>query len=176
MERENVYHAPPKWKFVWKERVHPRSGRFQKRFPNTDEKYLKHYKAACCTIEVSPEAAAAMARRCLEELLQDQGYKHFNIVDKIKALLNESDSKKHLPLDVHSCVDHIRTFGNFGVHPLTDNSSLQVVDVEPGEAEWCIDILEQLFEHYFERPAAIAQRIAKANAKLQSVGKKPALS
>jgi hypothetical protein len=167
--------APPEWKLNWLSRVFPRGGRFKKSFPNTDKKYLNHYYACCSTIEVSPEASAAMSRRCLEELLQDQGYVARNIGEKIKNLLDETDPKKHLQLDIYNCVDHIRTFGNFSTHPLTNQTSLQIVEVEPGEAEWCIDILEQLFDHYFERPAAVAQRIASANAKLQSVGKKPAL-
>lgn len=170
------YHAPPVWETVWTERVHPRGGRFQKKFPNTDQKYVKHYKAACETLEVSPEAAATMARRCLEELLHDQGYNDKNLVKKIEALLGESDPKKHLPLGLHKSVDHIRAFGNFGAHPLTDTNSLQIIDVEPGEAEWCITTLEGLFEHYFERPALVAANIAASNAKLQAAGKKKALS
>ena len=160
----------------WTRRVHPRTGRFQRQFPNTPEKYQRHYAAACRTIEASPEAAAAMARRCLEELLMDQGYTQYRIVSKIKALLGEPDNRKVLPIAVRKCVDHIRTYGNFSAHSLTNKKTLQIVDVEPDEAEWCIQIIESLFEHYFERNAEIDARIAASNAKLKSADEDPAQS
>jgi hypothetical protein len=167
---EKVIGRPPLHE-VWRVRAYPQTGRFVQPFPHTPKQYVKHYLAACRTLEASPEASAAMARRCLEEVLKDQGYKQYMISKKIEALLNESDPKKHLPTGLHECVDHIRTFGNFGAHALDDKTTLQVVDVEPGEAEWCIEIIEALFDHYFERPARLNARKAQANAKLTAAGK-----
>jgi hypothetical protein len=33
-------------------------------------------------------------------------------------------------------LDAIRTIGNFAAHPIKSTSSGEIVDVEPGEAEW----------------------------------------
>jgi Domain of unknown function (DUF4145) len=114
-----------------------------------------------------------MSRRCLQGILSEQGYTQHNLAKQIERLLAETDPKKALPPDLHMSVDAIRSYGNFGAHPIDDTTTLQIVDVDPGEAEWCIELTEQLIEHYFERPKLIERKIAEANAKLKSAGKRP---
>jgi hypothetical protein len=46
-----------------------------------------------------------------------------------------------------------------------------IIDVEPGEAEWNLDVLESLFEFYFVGPAAAAKRKSQLNTKLKAAGK-----
>ena len=48
-----------------------------------------------------------------------------------------------------------------------------IVDVEPGEAEWTLDVVESLFDFYFVRPAQLAARKAEINKKLVETGKQP---
>jgi hypothetical protein len=64
-------------------------------------------------------------------------------------------------------VDVIRNLGNL----VTDETTFQIIDVEPGEAEWCLDILE--VDHYHVRPAIVAARRADLNAQLAAAGKPP---
>ena len=45
--------------------------------------------------------------------------------------------------------------------------------VEPGEAEWTLDVLDGLFDFYYVQPAVLAARKAALNAKLASAGKPP---
>jgi hypothetical protein len=47
----------------------------------------------------------------------------------------------------------------------------EVIDFEPGEAEWNLDVLESLFDFYFVQPALAAKRKAELNKKLKQVGK-----
>jgi hypothetical protein len=155
---------------AWHKRLHP-LGRATKIFSHTNEVHLKPYRAACSTLEISPEASACMSRRCLQGILRERGYTQKDLVRQIEALLAETEPKKGLPADLHQCVDAIRNFGNFGAHPINDLTTLQIIDVEPGEAEWCIEIAEQLMEHYFERPKKLAAKITEADAKLKSAGK-----
>jgi hypothetical protein len=68
-------------------------------------------------------------------------------------------------------VDGIRNFGNFSAHPISDVTSLQIIDVEPEEAEWCLEILEGLFDHFYVGPAAAAKKKAALDAKLAAAGK-----
>jgi hypothetical protein len=68
-------------------------------------------------------------------------------------------------------VDGIRNFGNFSAHPINDVTSLQVIEVEPHEAEWCLEILEEMFEHFYVRPAQAKARKAALDAKLSAAGK-----
>jgi hypothetical protein len=45
------------------------------------------------------------------------------------------------------------------------------MDVEPGEAEWNLDVLDALFDVYFVQPALAAKRKAELNKKLREAGK-----
>ena len=48
-----------------------------------------------------------------------------------------------------------------------------IVDVEPGEAEGTLDLIERLFDSYFVGPAMTAARKVEINKKLVAVGKPP---
>ena len=61
--------------------------------------------------------------------------------------------------------------GNFAAHPLKSTTTGSIVDVEPGEAEWNLDVLESLFDFYFVQPAISAKRKAELNKKLKEAGK-----
>ena len=150
----------------WTRRLLP-LGRGTKSFPHTKEIHLKSYRAACETLEVSPEASACMSRRCLQGILAEQGYKQWDLSRQIDALLAD----KVLPKALHKSVDAIRSFGNFGAHLINDVTTFQIIDVEPSEAAWCIEIAEQLMDHYYEQSAAVVAKIAKVNLKLSSAGR-----
>jgi len=59
---------------------------------------------------------------------------------------------------------HIRIIGNFAAHPEKTVNTGAIVDVEPGEAEWTLDVLESLFDFNFVRPAQLAARKAKGDS------------
>ena len=67
----------------------------------------------------------------------------------------------------------IRNIGNFGAHPVKDANTGEIVDVEPGEAEWLLDVLESLFDSAFVQPKRLEEREQKLNDKLQQIGKPP---
>ncbi|MGR6430613.1 DUF4145 domain-containing protein [Rhizobium sp. PAMB 3174] len=132
------------------------------------------YFEACSVLLISAKASAALARRCLQNVLNAQGYKAKDLAKQIDAILGEADPRKVLPLGLHETVDAIRNFGNFSAHPIDEKTTLQIIDVEPEEAKWCLEILEELFEHFYERPAVAAAKKAALNAKLAAAGKPPA--
>ncbi len=79
-----------------------------------------------------------------------------------------------VPSHLAESLDAVRTVGNFAAHPIKSTSSGEVVDVEPGEAEWNVDTVEALFDFYFVQPARTAAKRAALNQKLKDAGK-PAL-
>ncbi len=122
-------------------------------------------------LAISPKASAALSRRCLQSLLRAQGYKARDLAAEIDLLLNETDPVKGIPASLRDTIDAIRNFGNFSAHPITDVTQLQIIDVEPHEAEWCLEIIEELFQHFYVRPAESAARKVALNAKLAAAGK-----
>lgn len=129
------------------------------------------YLEACNVLHLSSKASAALSRRCLQNILNDRGYVARDLAKQIDALLNENDARRALPLSLYATVDAIRNFGNFSAHPIDEKTTLQIVDVEPEEAEWCLEILEEMFEHFYERPAVAAAKKAALDAKLAAAGK-----
>ena len=78
-----------------------------------------------------------------------------------------------LPSDLSEQIDAIRNIGNFGAHPIKSTNSGEIVEVEDGEAEWLLDILESLFDFYFVRTVIIQRKKAALNNKLIEAGKPP---
>jgi hypothetical protein len=92
-----------------------------------------------------------------------------NLADEIQQVI---DSGK-LPSDLSESIDAIRNVGNFAAHPLKSQNSGAILDVEPNEAEWTLDVLEELFDFYFVRPAQLKKKKAALDQKLKDAGKPP---
>lgn len=128
------------------------------------------YLEACNTLPESPKASAALSRRCLQNLLIEKaGVKKKDLVDQIQEVLDSKQLPSRLADDLHA----VRVVGNFGTHPIKSKSTGEIVEVEPGEAEWNLDVLEALFEFYFVEEERAKQRREALNAKLKDAGKPP---
>lgn len=127
------------------------------------------FNEACSVVALSPKSAAALARRCLQSLLQKQGYTQRDLVQQIQAVL----AAKMLPAWLADNVDSVRNIGNFAAHPLKDTNTGAILPVEEHEADWNLDVLEGLFDHYYVQPAKDKARRDALNAKLQAAGKPP---
>lgn len=142
--------------------------------PSVPEDLATNFVEASSVLPISAKASAAISRRVLQSILNEQGYKGGNLAKQVDAILSETDARRALPLYVRNKIDVIRNFGNFSAHPITDLTTLQIIDVEPEEAEWCLEIVSALFEHYYIRPADDERKLDELNQKLASAGKLPA--
>ena len=131
------------------------------------------YVEACLVLRFSAKASAALSRRCLQTILHEHGYKARDLAREIELLLNESDPRNAIPELLRLTVDTIRGFGNFSAHPVTDLTTLQIIPVEPEEAKWCREIIEEMFQHFYVRPKQAKARKAALDAKLAAAGKPP---
>ncbi|MBA7699015.1 hypothetical protein ES703_107699 [subsurface metagenome] len=107
-----------------------------------------------------------MSRRCLQRLLRE--------VAKVKPsnLSNEIDEvMESLPSHLAESIDAVRNLGNFAAHPMKSTNTGEIIDVEPGEAEWLLDVLEGLFDFYFVQPATLKKKRQALDAKLKDAGK-----
>ena len=78
--------------------------------------------------------------------------------------------KRVLPSHIRDMIDAVR---NFAAHSITDITSLLVIDVDPEEADWCLEIIEALVDHCCVTPARAHKRRKQLNQKLVKVGKDP---
>lgn len=125
------------------------------------------YREAALVLSLSPKASAALSRRCLQHLLREQGYAQHDLVKQIEA------ARDDLPKYLAHELDAVRTVGNFAAHPMKSVHTGEILGVEEGEAEWGIEVLEMLFEHFYLRPADAMARREALNSKLVASGKKP---
>ena len=122
---------------------------------------------AASVLSISEKASAALSRRCLQNLLTKQGYKKRDLFKQIEVAL------KDLPKRIAENLDAIRQIGNFAAHPTKHKTTGLIVEVEPEEASWTLDVLEDLFEFYYVQPKRAAEKRNRLEKKLKSVGKPP---
>jgi Domain of unknown function (DUF4145) len=151
--------------------VYPRGGQYPPAPSDVPSAIAADYAEANEVLQISAKASAALSRRCLQSILSAHGYKGRDLMKQVEAAINEADASKALPTALRENIDAIRNFGNFSAHPITDQTTLQIVEVEEGEAEWCLQILLDMFDHYYVAPAKAAARRAALASKLTASGK-----
>jgi hypothetical protein len=134
------------------------------------QEFLEDYLEACLVLSDSPKASAALSRRCLQHLLREKAQiKPGNLDQEIQQLL---DSGK-LPSYLAESLDSVRNIGNFAAHPMKCKTTGEILPVEPGEAEWNLEVIESLFDFFFVQPEILKQKRAALNQKLEKAGKPP---
>lgn len=125
---------------------------------------------ACLVMSDSAKAAAALARRCLQSVLRETAnVKKGDLSSEIQQILDS----KTLPSHLADSVDAVRNIGNFAAHPQKSQHSGAILPVEPGEAEWTLDVLESLFDFFYVQPAVLKAKRDALNSKLAEAGKPP---
>ena len=132
------------------------------------EIYRIDFEEAISILNLSPKASAALSRRLLQKILREK----LNISkSSLSAEIDKFMKVKDVPSILLKSVDAIRNIGNFAAHPLKDTNTGEIVDVEPGEAEWLLDVTEALFDYLFVQPEKLRQMKDKLNNKLTKLGK-----
>lgn len=147
--------------------IFPKGSSRQKAAKEVPIELATDFDEAGTVLDISTKASAALSRRCLQQLLRMQGFTQHDLAKAIDAVL----ASKTIPSQLAQNLDAIRNIGNFAAHPIKDTNSGAIVEVEPEEAEWNLDVLEGLFDHYYVQPAHNQARIDALNAKLIAAGK-----
>jgi len=130
--------------------------------------FAEEYCEACLVLPDSPKASSALSRRCLQLLLREKAsVKHGDLANEIQQVIDSNQLPSHLS----ESIDAIRNIGNFAAHPLKSKSTGEIVPIEPGEAEWNLEVLEMLFDFYFVQPERTKKKRDELNKKLTDLGK-----
>jgi len=126
------------------------------------------YNEASLVLPFSAKASAALSRRCLQAVLRDAAK------TAQKDLSNQIDEVlPSLPTYISDNLDAIRNIGNFAAHEQKSKSTGTIMDIEVGEAEWNLDVLDSLFDFYYVRPKIEEEKRNKLEQKLSEAGKPP---
>jgi hypothetical protein len=102
-------------------------------------------------------------------LREHGGVKSSDLASEIEQVLKSGK----LPTHLAESLDAVRNTGNFAAHPIKSKSTGEIVPVEPGEAEWNLDVLDAFFDFYFVQPAILKRKREALNKKLADAGKPP---
>jgi hypothetical protein len=125
------------------------------------------FEEASAVLSISDKASAALSRRCLQNMLNQRSFKGKDLNAQIDLVL------KSLPTEIGNNLDAIRQIGNFAAHPMKYQVTDEIVDVEPEEASWNLDVLEQLFDYFYVQPKLAEDKRKKLDEKLAGLGKPP---
>jgi hypothetical protein len=133
--------------------------------------YKDVFNEANAVLLPSPKASAALSRRLLQHILRDEYHiKKENLSKEIDEFINIPN----IPSEIAGEIDAIRNIGNFAAHPTKYKNTGEIADVENGEAEWLLDVLEDLFDFTFIRPRRAQLKKETLNKKLADL-EKPAM-
>jgi len=136
--------------------------------PEVPNNVADDYREAALTLSLSPKASAAISRRCLQNLIrQKTGEKKPTLEMEIDGIIEAKLVSSTLADQLHA----VRQIGNFAAHPTKDTDTGSILDVEPGEAEWNLEILDGMFDEWYVQPAKALARRDAMNEKLTKAGK-----
>ncbi len=113
------------------------------------------FQEAARVLAVSPKASAALSRRLLEMLLGEQGYMAQSLIRRINDFLA---GDRGISPELHLLIDRVRLIGNNAAHAGPPG---EIRDVAPEEAQAVLEVLVLVFDHFYARPARIADRAAR---------------
>lgn len=133
------------------------------------------YYEACLIRDLSPKASATLTRRCLQGMIRDFAQiKKGTLNQEITALKQAVESgvaDRSISEESVEAIDHVRSVGNIGAHMEKDIDL--IVEVDPGEAQALIELVEMLFDEWYgarERRKKRFERVSKiAGAKKEEL-------
>lgn len=125
------------------------------------------YEEACDIADLSPKAAATLARRALQGIVRDfWGAAGRTLKDEIDSVQSKCD-----PM-TWDAMEAVRKVGNIGAHMERDVGT--IVEVDPSEARMLIALIETLVRETYEARFARAERMGalKSLAEAKAAAKK----
>jgi hypothetical protein len=138
--------------------------------PIVPREYADDYHEAAAILNDSLKMSATLSRRILAELLKDfGGYNQHRLSSRIEAFTKDTSN----PKGIRDNLDYLREIGDFGAHTQKDDVTGSIIEVELEEAEWCLEIIDSLFEYYIVGPKRDAERRSSFDEKLARANRKP---
>lgn len=120
------------------------------------DEIMVDYVEAMQVLEISPNASAALARRCLQSTIRILMDISKNRLREEIAAFRESGI---VPPYLKDSLDEIRILGNMGAHPDLDTHTDRIVRVDPDDASWLLRVLEDVFKYCFIAPKEHERRV-----------------
>ena len=126
------------------------------------EKYVELFTESEQVNNISPRASATLSRYLLQMLLHEElNIDKKNLEMEIQAL----ETRANVPSTLIAMLQVMRRVANFGAHPKKSKNSAEIVEIEPGEAEIMLEVIRELFDHVFVKPAQQQEALQRIETK-----------
>jgi len=136
--------------------------------PHVPEEFARDFIEAAAILDRSHRMSAVLARRVLSDLLEKYAnLGQFSLTTRIDKFIDDTNQPRSLRENLH----HLREIADFSAHTQRNDGS-EVLDATREEAEWTLDVVERLFDHFIvtpEKDRAIREGI---DAKIKEAGRK----
>jgi len=148
----------------WRRLIYPLTEHASSLPPEVPNEYRSLYNEASAVLPISPRASAALARTLLEMILVNQGApKSKDLFAQIEWCLTQG-----VPTYISESLDDVRKVGKFAAHFKQNACNGEVLEVEPGEAEFVLVNVVNLLDFYFVMPAKVRERSEAIRQKLET--------
>lgn len=134
------------------------------------ESYRRDYLEAAAILDLSPRMSAVLSRKIVGDLLAEYaGQRQRRITQQIDAF----NADKSYPRSIRENLHHLREIADFGAHTQRDERD-EIVEATREEAEWTLDVVDRLIDHFIVTPTRDAAIRDSFDAKIAAVpGRKP---
>jgi hypothetical protein len=142
------------------ERIYPVRSSHQPAPKDSPAHIARAYEDACRVFPISPNAAAALARRALQLTLRETVGGHVPTLEReIEAI------RDRLPVWLVEGLHALREMGNFALHPSEDAFTGEIMETTEEEADLTITLVSALLTHLYIGRQASADLSAAVKAK-----------
>lgn len=126
------------------------------------KRYGTLFQEALQVNSISPRASATLSRYLLQNILHEElKIKKRNLADEISEL----EKMQSIPSTLIAMLQVFRKVANFGAHPKKSTNSKEIIDVEKGEADVMLELIEELFDYIFIKPKRQEEILKKISEK-----------
>lgn len=158
-----------KWKNAW---VTPPPKDTSINLPDVvGAEFKQNFTEAALTLQVSHKASACLSRYMLQQILEEKA--GANHADPLHIQIQKVINANTLPSEILGNLEAVRHIGNFGAHPNKDLTTKETINISFEEAELVLEVVRELLDYYFIRPAKSKEIKEKFNQKMLAAGKNP---
>jgi hypothetical protein len=119
--------------------------------------------------KISNRAGVVLARLLLHDILVEQEFGTHK--DSLNKIVNKAIESTKIPSELSKNLHLLRETGNKGIHKWENIKTGEIIGVESTDIETCLDIIEELFDFFYIKPAFIKSKRKKINEDLEKMGK-----
>lgn len=128
------------------------------------------YYESCAIQRLSPKASATLSRRCIQGMIRDfckiNEKTLYAEIEKLGKQVENGQAEQGVTEDTIAAIHAVRSIGNIGAHMETDINV--IVDVDEGEAQALIELIELLFEDWYIARDQRKQRLTRVQSIAQT--------